>query len=327
MRNLFKKHAGPALVFAGRTVKKNERPEGVKVPMKWTEVLDRIFKVLTMVLMILYAISLLVPLFWMLMSSFKANDEFLLYTFQFPKEFLFSNYGEVLRKFEYTVTKPGVGLVRYGLWDMFFYSVVWAVFTNLIPVFFRTLTSYLIGKYKFPGRDFIFGLGLILMILPIIGTGAAGLRIAKAINTYDNMLNRILICGSGAFYGFDFILLFGAWKGIPWEYAEASFIDGGGNFKTFLNVMFPMILPTSTVVFVLGFLGTWNDYMTFITWLPSYANLAVGMYMFQYNASLYMVGTPTILAGFTLIAIPTTILYLLSQKVIMAKLNVGGLKG
>ena len=89
MRNLFKKHAGPALVFAGRTVKKNERPEGAKVPMKWTEVLDRIFKVLTMVLMILYAISLLVPLFWMLMSSFKANDEFLLYTFQFPKEFLF----------------------------------------------------------------------------------------------------------------------------------------------------------------------------------------------------------------------------------------------
>ena len=49
--------------------------------------------------------------------------------------------------------------------------------------------------------------------------------------------------------------------------------------------------------------------------------------MFQYNASLYMVGTPIVLAGFTVLAIPTTILYLLSQKLIMSKFNVGGLKG
>ena len=91
--------------------------------------------------------------------------------------------------------------------------------------------------------------------------------------------------------------------------------------------MFPLIVPTAAVLFILSFLSCWTNYIDFLVWFPSYPNLAVGMYMFQYNASLYMVGTPIVLAGFTVLAIPTTILYLLSQKLIMSKFNVGGLKG
>lgn len=87
------------------------------------------------------------------------------------------------------------------------------------------------------------------------------------------------------------------------------------------------MLPTGAVLFVLGFLGSWNDYMTFLTWLPSYPNLAVGLYLFQYESAIYMVGTPTVLAGFTVAAIPTSLLYLCSRKLIMSKFTVGGLKG
>lgn len=299
---------------------KTETRRGVRIA-------NTTFKAIIMAIMFVYAISLLIPLIWMLYSSVKPYDDFLLYPFQLPKKIMFSNYAEVFQKLEYTVTVAGVGRVSYGLGSMLFYSFVWSASTNFISVFFYILTSYVISKYKFKGRNFIYAMGIFLMILPIIGTAPASFRINKAVGLYDNMIGRILTSGSGAFYGFNFILLYGAWKSVPWEFAEASFLDGGGHVSTFFRVMMPMIIPSAAVIFILGFLGSWNDYLGFLTWLPSYPNLAVGMYMFQYNAAQYMVGTPTILAGFTVVAIPTTVLYLLSQKVIMAKLNVGGLKG
>ena len=297
------------------------------VKLRPVQVVDRIFKYLSITLMVVYAISLLIPLIWMLYSSIKPADEFLLSPYALPKKLQFSNYAEVLSKLEYRRTKEGVGLVVYGLGDMFLYSIVWSVATPLIANFFNMLTSYVVCKYKFPGRNFIYSLGIFLMIIPIIGTGPASLRVHKALGLYDNFLGRILISGSGAFYGFNFILMYGAWKGIPWAYAEASFIDGSSNIRTFFHVMMPLMIPTFMVTFILGFLSTWNDYITFLTWLPSYPNLALGMYMFQYNIKLYGLGVPSILAGFTLTAIPTTVLYILSQKTIMTKMNVGGLKG
>ena len=291
------------------------------------QVVDRIFKYLSITIMVIYAISLIVPLAWMLYSSVKPADEFLLAPYQLPKKLAFTNYVEVLTKLEYKTTIEGVGTVVFGLGNMFTYSIIWSIATPFIINFFQMLSSYVICRYNFPGKNFLYALGIFLMIIPIIGTGPASLQIHKALGLYDNFVGRILISGSGAFYGFNFILMYGAWKGIPWAYAEAAQIDGSGNFKTFFYIMMPMMIPTFMVTFVLGFLGTWNDYMTFLTWLPSYPNLALGMYMFQYNIKIYGLGIPAILAGFTFTAIPTVIMYLLGQKTIMTKFNVGGLKG
>ena len=291
------------------------------------QVVDKIFRIIVFIFMIAYTISILLPMVWMIYTSLKPVDEFLLYPFDLPKTLAFENYADVFRLLDYKRTVAGVGTVVYGLGDMLFYSITWCLSTNLIQCFFFMATSYVICKYKFPGRELIYSIGVILMILPIVGTGAAALKLNKALGLYDNFIGRILISGSGSWYGFNFILLHGAWKSIPWEYAEAAFIDGGSHSKTFFRIMMPMIIPTVAVIFVLGFLNDWNNYLNFLTWLPSYPNLAVGIYMFQYNAKVNMIGTPTIFAGFFVAALPTSFLYLLSRKLIATKMNVGGLKG
>lgn len=289
--------------------------------------ISKIFGVIVMIIMVIYCISLLIPLFWMIISSFKSQDDFILHAYQLPVEWKFSNYAELFEKFRMRVTKWGVGTVEYGLPDMLFYSLAYSICWPMIQVFFYTLCAYVISRFDFPGKNFIYALGIFLMITPIIGTFPASMKIHKALGLYDNFLGRMLMQGSGTFYGFNFILMYGAWKSIPWAYAEAAYIDGASNLKVYLKVMFPLIVPTAAVLFVLSFLSCWTNYIDFLVWFPSYPNLAVGMYLFQYNASLYMVGTPIVLAGFAVLAIPTTILYLLSQKLIMSKLNVGGLKG
>lgn len=89
----------------------------------------------------------------------------------------------------------------------------------------------------------------------------------------------------------------------------------------------PMMMPTLFALFVLGFVGGWNDYMTIITYLPSYPNLAYGIYMFNSLSTVNQHSDPVVMAGFVLVAIPTVTIWCISQKFVSNKVVVGGLKG
>ena len=74
-------------------------------------------------------------------------------------------------------------------------------------------------------------------------------------------------------------------------------------------------------------MGFWNDYGVFLTMLPGYANLAFGMYLFQQDAASYGATPPQVMAGFIYICIPSVVLYLATNKLIVTKANASGLKG
>ena len=103
-------------------------------------------------------------------------------------------------------------------------------------------------------------------------------------------------------------------------------MDGASQFTVMWRIVIPMVIPTAVAQYLLAFIGQWNDYMDVVTWLPSYPNLAFGMFLFQNEAARYGVGMPHILAGFVIVAIPTSIMWICGQKVITSKLMVGGLK-
>ena len=208
------------------------------------------------------------------------------------------------------------------------FSILYSVGVSLMSVILTTCMAYVIAKYKFPGRNFLYSLGIVSMIIPIVGNLPSAMVMRKALGTYDNIILTILTSPCTAFSGLHFLLLHGAFKQLPWDYAEAVFVDGGGHYSAFFRMYLPMILPTMTVIFVLNLLGAWNDYMTFMLWLPSTPNLAYGLYLFQgVSRALYKSSITEIMAGFTLVIIPTVIMYLASQKLILSKFTVGGLKG
>jgi ABC-type glycerol-3-phosphate transport system permease component len=95
------------------------------------------------------------------------------------------------------------------------------------------------------------------------------------------------------------------------------------------KIILPMVLPTCATLFVLDFITQWNAYESFLIWYPSTPNIAYGMYTFQNNASQGSgaATVPEILAGFIMCMIPSSILYLSTQKLIQSKFTVGGLKG
>jgi len=285
-------------------------------------------KVLICVSILIYCLSLLVPLFWMLITSLKDQYDYATNLFGFPTIYKFSNYKNVLKFLPVKATIVGLGTVQYSIGLMTLNSLLRAVFCPLLIVMCQAMVSYVLSKYKFVGNNVIYMIGIVVMITPIIGSLPSAMQVAKAVGTYDNMFMNIITCSSNIF-GLYFLILYGMFKGVPWEYAEAAFIDGASDYTVFFKIMLPMALPTCAVLFVLSFLGVWNDYATPLIWLPSYPNLAYALYILQINSSAGAVGatTPMIMAGFAIIMIPTVLLYFISQNLIVSKLNVGGLKG
>lgn len=294
-----------------------KRKDGLKIT-------SDIIKTLLIVILVIYCISLLIPILWMIYTSFKGNIEYLLDSFRLPKEWKFENYAKIWK----LLNNLSVGSkTTYNVWQLIGTSFLWAGGNSLLSIALSTGCAYVLARYRFPGRKFIYMLGIFVMITPIVGNLPSAMYIRKALGVYDNLIAMILTNPCTAFSGLYFMLLYAGFKRMPWAYAESVFIDGGGHYRAFFAVMLPMMLPTCAAVFVLNFIGVWNDYMSFLIWLPNYANLAYGMYLFQSEASAYEASMPEILAGFVIVMIPTSLIYLAFQNLINSKFTVGGLKG
>ncbi len=298
-------------------LQKQREARNVVTPM---DVFSKCVYWLMWVILILYALSMLVLPLYMLLTALKADNlECVFNPFGLPEKIVWSNFTEIFKIFDERL-EVSVG-------SMFFVSIVTSVFKPLLGTFFTCCWAYAEAKYEFIGKRFYFSLGIILMILPIVGNMASAMQFNKALGIYDNLfLNIITSCGGG-FYGTNFLLMYGTFKSIPWDYAEAAQIDGAGRYRIFFEFYFRMALPQAVVLMVMGFMGTWNDYNTYLVWLPSTPNISYGMYLFNQRASAFRVSLPELMAGFTMVMIPTIIIYACTQKIINSKFAVGGLKG
>lgn len=283
-------------------------------------------KYLMYILLIIYCISLCVLFLWSIFTTFKSYIEYYSNPFGWPRKWTLENFSEGFKNIKYEVIKDNK-LVRYNLLGMAGISLIWSISKSLILVFFTALVAYVVAKYKCAFTRFLYSFGIIIMITPIIGSLPSAMVVNKALLVYDNMLFMILKSPTCVFSGLSFMILHAAFSKLPWDYAEAAFIDGASDYSVLYKIMLPMMMPICAVIFIMDFLSTWNDYSTFMVWLPSYANLAYGMYNFQANMIYYGGNINQVMAGFTIVMIPTFVLYLCSQKLILAKFTVGGLKG
>ena len=296
-----------------------------KKSTKTADVFRTLWKITVLTIIVVYCVSIMIAPIWGLMTSFKPFDEYYLSAWKLPKKWVFSNYTYILKNISIDVNTPA-GRVTYGLGDMLLTSLVWATGCALVGSFNITAQAYVFTKYKFVGRNALMAIGMFLMITPLFFSGGQSLLIMKRIRVYDNMLLVVLWGFVGGFYGMQFLIMCGGFKAIPWDFSEAAFLDGAGHFRVFFRIMLPMIMPTTMVFVILGFISQWNDYGTFLTILPSYANLAFGMYYFQFEAALNGATVPQILAGFILVLIPSITMYIIAQKTVMKNYVVGGLK-
>ena len=251
------------------------------------------------------------------MSSFKEVNEYNLGgAFSLPTVWEFENYTEAFQ----SLNDPLTGTSFFGLiFNSIWYTVLTAGMASIVP----SVTGYVISKYRFPGRDFIYAVAIVALTIPIVGSGAASMKLWHQLNLYDNPL-RVVVGGLGGFGG-TFLVYYGFFKSVSWSYAEAAEIDGAGPYTVFFQIMLPQAVPIILTYMITGAIGAWNEYQSIILYQPSFPTLASGL--FNYKSNTARADIPVYYAGLVISMIPTLVLFSLCSSKIMTSISIGGLKG
>lgn len=282
------------------------------------------FEIVLYVIVTLYVISMIYVLFYGLLNSVKDSTDFFRgNVFGLPKKefgWHFENYAQVLEDFKVTDLSGN----DVYLPEMFFNSLAYAVFMSLFCMATQIVTSYAIAKYNFKLKPVLYGVAVVVMLLPIIGSLASEVQIADAFGFTNNLIG---VCIMKCKYpGLYFLVFYAAFKGVSWTYAEAAQIDGAGHFKIFLQIMLPLIKSTVFAVFILLFIEYWNDYYTPMVFLPNKPTLSYGLFRFQSDNNT-STSPPIQLAACILACLPVLVLFAVFKDKIMGNVTMGGIKG
>ena len=268
------------------------------------------------ILFALYSLSILYMISWSVAGSLKSVDSFINDPFSFPKlnELKFSNYVNAYQEFYYNdVALPG--MLMNSLW--------YSVGGTFVTIACSTTMAYVVSKYKFPGRKLLYGVAIVVMTLPIMGTLPVSYKLIYSLHLNDSPL--ILLTFTSGF-GMNFIILYGFFSNVSWSYAEAGLIDGAGDFKIFFNIMLPQALPAIVSLFIIAFIGVWNDYQGPYLYMQMMPTLSVAIFMSE-SQTKATGNYHWLFAALIMVMIPTLVLFVSFQEVIMTNTAVGGLKG
>lgn len=269
------------------------------------------FKVFVYSFLSLFAIVNVFPLFWMVVDSFKTEQEYAANPFSFPKALQFSNYSKA-----WEVANMSTYFVN---------SIIITFVSLIVTVLLGALAAYFLARFQFKLRGFTYALFLLGMLVPIHATLIPIFMIMKEINLLDTHLSLIL--PYTAFHlSLTVFILEGFMRGFPKDLEESGVMDGAGVFRIFWSIILPITRPALATVIILNFIYNWNEYLFALVLLSSSAlkTLPLGLSNFVgvETASLTLQ-----MAAITIALIPILIFYLLLQKQLVNGMTAGSVKG
>ena len=263
--------------------------------------------------LVLWAVIVLFPFYWMLLTSVKSygsyNSEFI------PKLFTLSptleNYGSAFSQ---------VPLGRY-----FLNTLVFTVITTALMLFVTVLAAFAFSRLRFRGRDLIFTAFLSLMMIPTELVVITNFVTITDLNLRNSFLGLILPSVTSVFYIY---LLKENFSQIPDELYYAAKVDGTSDFKYLWKVMIPICQPTIVTITILKVIECWNSFVwpRLITDDQNYFLVSVGIQEIRENG-FGRENIPAMMAAVVVISLPLIVLFLLFRKKIMAGVARGGTKG
>ncbi|MGB3532686.1 MAG: carbohydrate ABC transporter permease [Microcoleaceae cyanobacterium] len=266
---------------------------------------------LTYLILIIIAILMLFPLFWLISTAFKSPTENLFnFSLQlFPEQPTFNNFIQVWQ------THP---FGRY-----LFNSIIVAILTVSFNLLFCALAAYPLARLNFRGRDEIFIAIVITLLIPFqivmiplyILIVQLGLR-----NSYLGMILPNLASAFGIF------LLRQAFQAVPKELEEAARIDGCSELGIWWNIMLPSIKPALITLGIFVFIGAWSDFLWPLLILdqPEYYTLPLGIAQL---ANTFSLDWRLVAAGSVISIAPILLLFLWIQRYIVPTEAATGVKG
>lgn len=274
---------------------------------------EKIRRVLIYIGLVIWALIVLFPFYWMVLTSVKSysayNSEYI------PKFFTLS---PTLQNYIDAFTQVSLG--RY-----FVNTLIFASITTALMVIVIVLSAFAFARLEFKGRNLLFSFFLSLMMIPnelVIITNFVTITNLGLRNTFTGL---ILPSVTSVFYIY---LLKENFEQIPDELYKAAKIDGTSDLKYLLKVMIPISQPTIVTIIILKVIECWNSYVwpRLITDKEAYFLVSNGIQAIR-ESGFGRENIPAMMAAVVVISVPLIILFLIFHKKIMAGVSRGGTKG
>ena len=265
------------------------------------------------VLLIIWAIIVLFPFYWMLLTSVKS---YAAYNSEYIPQFI--TLSPTLENYIQAFT--AVPLAKY-----FINTIIFTIVTTLLMMVVVVLSAFAFSRLEFKGKDLVFTMFLSLMMIPnelVIITNFVTISNAGLRNSFPGL---ILPSVTSIFYIY---LLKENFEQIPEELYKAAKVDGTSDFKYLWKVMIPICRPTIVTVLILKVIECWNSYVwpRLITDDENYFLVSNGIQTIR-ESGFGRENIPAMMAAVVVISIPLIIIFLIFHKKIMEGVSRGGTKG
>lgn len=284
-----------------------------------------VFAIILLVTLIIYMISLSLPMLWALYTSLKGVVQFKMDPIFPTWPLTFEPYVKAFNNFLMLVDDGAGGTKTVAFEGMMLNSVVYSVGCALIQTSVICITAYATSRFNFKFDKIIYNTVIITMILPIVGSLPSEIRMAKMFGLYNKIYGMFIM--KAHFLGMYYLVFHAMFRGIPKDYDEAAYIDGANNFVIFFKIILPLASGTFLTIALINFIGYWNDYTTPLVYMPDHPTIAFGLYDFVQSPVGEKVHKPVKLAACMLVFLPNFAVFLIFRNKLIGNISMGGLKG
>lgn len=257
----------------------------------------------------IWSLLVIVPLLWVLMSSFKTSSEIFASPFALPKQWNFVNYANAW-------TTAGIG-------SFFLNSVIVVAGALVLTMLLGSMTAYVLARFEFPGSRALYYLMLAGLTFPIFLAIVPLFFVLRGVGLLNTLPGLILTYAMFAF-PFTVFFLYAFFRSLSKSIAEAAAMDGAGEWRIFFQIMLPMARPGLATVAILNFVGLWNQFLlpVALNTNPDNYVLTQGMAAFASQAG-YSVDFGALFAAVVITVVPVLIVYLIFQRQLQGSVSQG----
>jgi N-acetylglucosamine transport system permease protein len=281
---------------------------------------DRLTAGVTHVLLGFWALLVIFPFIWMIISSLKTDAEIIASPWDLPASLQWDNFSRAWTE------------ARIGRFFLNTIVVLAGSLTGTLLV--SAMAAYVLARFVFPGRGVIFfsfvaGLmfPVFLMLVPLYFLVDDLKPYGFGLGTYQSLIIVYIA------YSLPFTIFFltAFFKTLPSELGEAAILDGASHYQIFFQVMLPLAKPGLVAMGIFNFLGQWNQFLLPLvlmpeTLAPNKLVISQGLYFLSIQGT-YDSDYSALFAAMVITMVPTLIVYVLFQRRLEAGLTAGALKG
>jgi N-acetylglucosamine transport system permease protein len=271
-------------------------------------------KPLGRVLLAGYLITILLPLIWLVASSFKKGSDILASPWSLPASPQFQNY-------VHAWADP-----QRPLGPAFVNSVIVTALTLLILIPIGAMAAYVLAKYPFRGSRTIYGVFLLGLMFPHFLTIVPLFKLSQSLGLLNTIYGLVVVYVAYSL-SFTIFVLHGFFQGLPDALLEAATLDGCSDARAFWQVMFPLAKPGLLVVAIFNAIGFWNEYSLALVLFSGGGRTTLPVRIADMaTARQYESDWGALFAGVVIVVVPILVAYWLFRDKIQSAMTAGAVK-